>query len=72
MLPERWESNKMRPTATWLPLGGDFYTVVQEGESQAEHSGLAELRKRRSGTLRNVDIAGHSVTKKVLCRNRAR
>lgn len=71
MIPERWESNKMRPTVTWLPLGGYFYTVVQEGESQAEHSGFAEPRKR-SGTLRNMDIAGHSLKKKVLGRNRAR
>lgn len=72
MIPERWESNKMRPTVTWLPLGGDFCTVVQEGEPQAEHSGLAESRKRRLGTLRNMDIAGHSLKKNVLGRNRAR
>lgn len=42
--------------STWRQLP----TTVQGGESQAEHSGLAELRKRRLGRLSSLEVTDHN------------
>lgn len=54
----------MSSSIIWFLLGRDFHAAVQEGESQGEHCSLAELKKKRLGRLKGLDIAGHNSEQK--------